>query len=53
MRSDTDQNGEFLMDSGVMIFVGIVLLVIVVAVIISAVTSVISGVAGSELDEED
>ena len=41
------------MDSGMIIFAGILMLVIIVTVIISAVTSVISGVAGSELDEED
>jgi hypothetical protein len=47
------KEGIIPMDSGVMLFVGIVMLVIIVAVVISAVTSVISGVAGSEPDEED
>ncbi len=41
------------MDSGLIIFAGIVVLVIIVAVIVSAVTSVISAVAGSELDEDE
>ena len=44
---------DYAMDSGIVIFAGIVMLVIIVAVVVSAVTSVISGVAGSELDEEE
>ncbi len=42
-----------IMDSGMVIFVGIVGLVIVVAVVVSAVTSVLSAIAGEVEDEED
>ncbi len=51
--SDLHGNEVCAMDSGIVIFAGIVMLVIIVAVVISAVSSVISGIAGSELDEED
>ena len=44
---------EVLMDTGILLFVGIVALVIIVAVVVSAVTSVISAVAGEVEDGED
>ena len=44
---------EVFMDTGILLFVGIVALVIVVAVVVSAVTSVLSAVAGEVEDGED
>lgn len=44
---------EYEMDTGILLFVGIVALVIVVAVVVSAVTSVLSAVAGEVEDSED
>ncbi len=41
------------MDSGMMIFAGIVGIVIIVAVVVSAVTSVLSAIAGEVEDKED